>query len=240
MQIHSASELSDDDLFGLYAHPTGLVRANMVSTLDGAAQDTSGLSDGLSSPVDKRIFGILRALCDVVLVGAGTVRAEGYGPARINEQRKRVRRELGLADLPTIAVVSRTCRLDVSTPFFTEAVARPIVVTVEAAPVEDRAKVGERADVLVAGEDSVDLISALNALRDRGLTRVLSEGGPHLLNDLAATGELDELCLSLRLALVGGDAGRITAGPALPATWSAKVAHAISDDTHLFLRLTRE
>ncbi|MDQ1689711.1 MAG: hypothetical protein QOK42_2686 [Frankiaceae bacterium] len=226
------------DLDALYEHPEGLVRANMVSSLDGAVRDASGVSGGLSSPADKKVFSTLRGVCDVVLVGAGTVRKEGYGPARPSPERMRVRRARGQAGVPPIAVVSRSLDLDLSTPFFRAASARPVVITVEAAPPDDRMRVGEIADIIVAGDEQVDLWAAIDALANRGLTRVLCEGGPRLLSDLALSGRLDELCLTIALSVLGGDSGRLISGSPIEG-WSGNVGHVLSDDTHLFLRVRR-
>ncbi|MDG4864085.1 dihydrofolate reductase family protein, partial [Streptomyces sp. T-3] len=76
-----------DELADRYAYPDGpgvWLRANMVSTLDGAAQH-EGRSQPISCPADMRIFGTLRGLADVVVVGAETVRQEGYRPARARD-----------------------------------------------------------------------------------------------------------------------------------------------------------
>ena len=110
----------------------------------------------------------------------------------------------GCARSVPIAVVSRSCRLDWTTPFFTSAKARPIVLTVAEAPAPLRARAAEVADVVVAGEHDVDLARALDALAGRGLRQVLAEGGPTLNGQLAAAGLLDELCLTVSPLLVGG------------------------------------
>jgi riboflavin biosynthesis pyrimidine reductase len=238
MHLLSPEPSTAVDLDALYEHPAGVVRANMVSSLDGAVRDDGGVSGGLSSPADKKVFGALRGQCDVVLVGAGTVRKEGYGPARPSAERRQARRDRGQSRVPPIAVVSRSLDLDLGSPFFTEAKARPIVVTVEAAPVADRIRVGDIADVVVAGEDDVDISAAIAELGRRGLTRVLCEGGPHLLTDLAASGSLDELCLTMKLSVVGGDSGRLVSGPAIHG-WDGEVRHVMTDGTHLFLRVAR-
>lgn len=226
------------DLDEAYAHPQGLVRANMVASLDGAVKDSSGQSGGLSSPADKKIFGAQRAGCDVVLVGAGTVRAEGYGPARPNAERQRVRLARGQSAVPPIAVVSRSLDLDLTTAFFTEAAARPVVVTVASSDRHRRADIAALADIVVAGDEDVDIAAALEALRDRGLSRVLCEGGPHLLTDLAVAGRLDELCLTVSLTIQGGDSARLISGGAIEG-WHGELVHVLSEDAHLFLRVAR-
>jgi riboflavin-specific deaminase-like protein len=201
------------DLTSTYAYPDGLdrpwVRANMVSSIDGAVS-VGGRSGGLSSPSDKQIFALLRALADVVIVGAGTVRAEGYGPGRIREDYARLREDAGQPPAVPIAIVSRSLDLDLRTALFLET--RPIVITCSSAPLP-RFEVLERsADIVIAGDLRVDLPAAMDALQQRGLRRMLCEGGPRLLGDLTHAGLLDELCLTIAPLVAGGGASRIVSG----------------------------
>ena len=206
----------DVDLHAHYGrdwlHAGGL-RVNFVSSVDGAAT-SDGLSRGLQTRGDNRVFAALRDLCDVVLAGGGTVRAEGYGPTRLSERRIALRREHGLAEWLPIAVVSRTLRLDAAAPLFTEAPpqARTIVITSAASDGAARAALGQVADVVVCGDVEVDLALARRELEGRGLFRILGEGGPTLFGDLAGAGVVDELCLSITPRLAGPGSGRIVAG----------------------------
>ena len=227
------------DLTGLaeaYAYPGDRwLRANFVASADGAAY-VDGRSGGLSSAGDKRIFGLLRVLADVVLVGAGTARVEEYKPARRRPSLASLR-----ADRPetaTIALVTRTLGLNPASPLFTEtpADARTVVITCAAADAELRAEIAKVADVIVAGEETVDLAQALDALADRGLRRVLCEGGPHLFGDLTAAGLLDELCLSLGPTLAGPGASRIIAGQPSAARRMRLAQVLAGDDSFLFFR----
>jgi riboflavin biosynthesis pyrimidine reductase len=220
------------DLLGLaeaYAYPRERwLRANFVASADGAAY-VDGRSGGLSSAGDKRVFGILRVLADVVLVGAGTARVEEYKAARPRPSLASLRE--GRPAAAPIALVTRTLGLNLSSPLFAEAPpdARTIVVTCAASDDELRAETAKVADVIVAGEETVDLAEALRALAERGLGRVLCEGGPHLLGDLTAAGLLDELCLSLSPMLAGPGASRIIAGePSAARPMTA--AHILADD----------
>jgi RibD C-terminal domain len=115
------------------------VRLDMIASVDGATT-VDGVSGGLGGAADHDLFTLLRSLADVVLVAAGTVRAEGYGPSRV-----------------PVAVVTRSCRLDWASPFFTAPVARPIVVTVAGAPPDALARAAGVAEVVVAGDRDVDL-----------------------------------------------------------------------------------
>ena len=172
----------------LYAYPEAgrpWVRANMVASVDGAAS-VNGRSGGLSGRADREIFGLLRSLADVILVGAGTARAERYRPAQPASIRPELR--TGRSATPPIAVISGRLDLDPQLELLTAAPAdaRTIVITCDRAPDKQRAAIAECADVLVAGGEHVDLKAALDALGARGHRRVLTEGGPHLLGQLAA------------------------------------------------------
>ena len=201
------------------------VRANFVASVDGAAT-LEGKSAGLSNDADRRLFHLLRAMSDVVLVGAGTVRAENYGGARAT----------GDAPPPPIAVVTRSCDLDHDARLFTETTVRPIVLTCDVSPVERRTALADVADVVVAGATDVDIAAALDALADRGLKHVICEGGPHLLGWLVAAGRLDELCLTLSPLIVGGSAGRIVAGLTGQVATPMRLLHVLEDAGHLVLR----
>jgi riboflavin biosynthesis pyrimidine reductase len=199
--------------------------ANMVASADGAATLT-GRSGGLSSPADRDLFHRLRGLSDLVLVGASTVRAEGYGPARGD-------------DPAPIAVVSGSLALDWGSRFFTEARARPLVVTSSVADPGRVAEAEQVADVVVAGEQKVEPRRALAAFAERGHRVVLCEGGPSLLAEIAAAGCLDELCLSLSPLLAGGTSPRILAGPLPDGPLDLRLASVLEEDGMLFLRYVR-
>ena len=214
------------------------VYANMVSTTDGAGT-FSGVTAPISSPTDKAVFSLLRALSDVILVGAGTVRTEGYGPARTPQRYQEERAARDQRPFPAIAVVTASLQLDWSSPFFTDARTRPIVVTTAASPAEARARAAEVADVVVAGDDRVDLGVALAELRRAGHAFVLTEGGPTLLGDLVGGGLLDELCLTISPLIAAGDGPRIVDAPELPAPERLQLAHVLEEDGELFLRYLR-
>jgi riboflavin biosynthesis pyrimidine reductase len=146
------------------------VRLNMIASVDGATT-VGGVSGDLGGRADQALFLVLRSLADGVLVAAGTVRAEGYRPSRT-----------------PIAVISRSLRLDWDAPFFTAPIARPTLITVARAPADQLTRAAEVADVVVAGDQDVDLAAALAALGQRGWRAVLAEGGPTLNGQLARPG----------------------------------------------------
>jgi riboflavin biosynthesis pyrimidine reductase len=231
----------DPDLPALYAYPDGRwLRANMVSSADGAAT-LDGASAGLSSDTDRRVFALLRTLSDVILVGAATARAERYKPARTRELWRDLRG--GRALTPPIAVVTRQLDLDPDSPLITAAPpdARTIVITTAKAPRDVRAAIEPHADVVIAGQETIDFEAAVNALAERGLRRILAEVGPRLLAQLLEAGLLDELCLTIGPLLAGPGAGRIVAGTG-PATAPVplNLAHVLADDGFLLCRYTRK
>jgi riboflavin biosynthesis pyrimidine reductase len=223
------------DLAGLYAYPTHAeagrpwVRASMIESADGAAA-VDGLSGGLGSPSDREVFGVLRALAGVILVGAGTARAEGYRPARVAARWAALRD--GRSATPPIAVLSGRLDLDPAGPLLAEAPEGPrtIVITSESAPAGRRAELARHADVIVGGEHEVSAEAAVSALASRGYRDILAEGGPRLLGQLAAAGLIDELCVTISPVLAGGPAGRIIQGPASPAGSRLVLAHVLADD----------
>lgn len=230
-------ELSDAELTAAYApadRERPWLRVNFVTSADGAVT-LDGHSEGLSGTSDKRVFGLLRMLCDVLLVGAGTLRQEGYRALRLDPG---WRTGAGLPELPTLAVVSSRLALDPAAPVFAEAPVRPIVITHGGSPRRARDRLAAVADMIVVGDASVDLAAARRELAGRGLRQVLCEGGPQLFGSLLAADQVDELCLTVAPLLTGPGAGRIVAGPGAP-TRRFRLAHVLEADDNLLLRYVR-
>ncbi|WP_151480247.1 pyrimidine reductase family protein [Streptomyces albicerus] len=216
------------------------LRANMVSTLDGAAQH-DGRSQPISSAADMRIFGTLRGLADIVVVGAETVRQEGYRPARAREDFAALREAAGQGPAPAIAVVSASLDLDFSLPLFTSPLVPTLLLT-GAAAAPDRIAAAEKAgaQVVIAGDGmGVDPARAVRALADRGMYRLLTEGGPRLLGQLVAAGVLDELCLTVSPMLTAGDAQRIAGGPPVAVPRRFELTSLLEEAGFLFSRYRR-
>lgn len=232
----------DVDLHQHYARhwlEDGGVRANFISSVDGAVT-VAGRSRGLQTPGDNRVFAVLRDLADAVLVGAGTARVEGYAVVDLSARRRAIRRRFGLDEaLPTV-VVSHSLRLDPSTQLFAGDGPRTILVTRAAADASLRERLDGVADVLVCGDQVVDLDAARLALAERGLTRLLCEGGPTLFAYLAHAGLVDELCLSIAPLLAGPGAGRIIAGASWPLDMAGRsrlrLEGLLEEDEALFCR----
>ncbi len=234
LSIPSGTEVGSDALARLYAYPAQgggrWLRANMVSSLDGAASGSDGKTGSMNTESDRQVFMLLRALADVVIVGAGTARVEGYRRPRPPAGWLASLRE-GRPAAPSLAVVSRTGNLPLQlmAPPDGEAEAGAgdaILVTCGAADAQAlgaaREVLGEE-QVLVLGEDEVDLGAMLERLSERGLTRMLCEGGPHLLRDMAAGGLVDEICLTVVPHVLAGEHPRILAGEGVDVALSPRL-----------------
>lgn len=234
----SSAAQSVDDLLQSYAvGPAPVVRANFVTTLDGHATGGDGLSGSINSAADKQVFDLLRALADVVVVGAGTIRAEGYGRLRTEDPAMLdLRRSAERPDHPVLAVVTASGDLP-------DAVLEPDpeagdLLVLCAAAVADALIDRVGADcVIPCGTDMVEASLALEELRARGLQQVLTEGGPHLLGTWLQAGIVDELCLTVRPIIAGGTGPRIVEAPigaGLLASFDLR--HALALDGDLMLR----
>jgi riboflavin-specific deaminase-like protein len=212
---------------------------NMITSLDGAIT-IDGRSGQLGAPADKAMFAALRGVADVVLAGAGTVRAEGYGPPRIAAATRAARRERGQAEVPRIAVATRRLDLDLEATLFTEAEEPPLLLVCEETPRDRRAAAAEVAEVIVAGGDTVDLHQAMAELHGRGLHTVTCEGGAHLNGDLLLADLIDEWALTLSPLMVGGDADRAIVGGLPPSPRPMHLDRLLEGDGVLLSRWLRD
>jgi riboflavin biosynthesis pyrimidine reductase len=232
-----AGALTRDDLVHLYRwpQPTGVahVRSNFVATLDGSVQGLDGRSGSINTESDHEVFALQRGLADVILVGAGTVRDEGYRAVDLAPRQTSLRAAEGLAPFPTLVVITGSLRLD---PAFADPPHEhgPVLVVTSAGhddvavqPFRDRG-----AEVLRSPAESIELSWMLTELAASGLTRVLCEGGPGLHRDLIAQGLLDELSLTLAPSAVGGVGHRSTSGAALTERADFELGFVLLGDDH--------
>ncbi|MDP7067176.1 MAG: dihydrofolate reductase family protein [Acidimicrobiales bacterium] len=210
---------------------------NMVSTIDGVT-DVDGVSAPLGGPGDKDIFGTIRTLPDIILVGSTTAVSERYNPPSTSVSTKARRLANGAWPVARIAVVSGRLDFDLTLPMFQRPAQRPIVVTtVDADPVKVE-KVSEHADLIQCGNTSVDLPQALRDMAGLGAHRVLSEGGPSLNGALLRAGLIDEVFLSVSPLMGGGDSRGIARGD-IPHIQELILRHVLTEDHFLFLRYSR-
>ena len=195
-----------------------LVGMNFVATVDGRAT-IAGRSGPIGSDSDTAMLVGLRSRFEAVMIGAGTMRVERYGPME-----------------PLLVLVSGRLDLPWDAPLFTEegGGGALIFTASEAEPPETAATVE-----VVRHEGAVNLPEALRHLRqERGIRALLSEGGPHLHAQMQADGLVDDLFLTVAPKLSGGGAPRILEGP-LPSVVGLELAWLLEEDGELFARYRR-
>ncbi|GAB2974764.1 dihydrofolate reductase family protein [Nocardioides montaniterrae] len=229
--------LTDDDLLAAYPWPDGerWVRAMMLTTLDGAAAGPDGLSGSLGSEADMRVFNTARRLADAVLVGAQTLRAERYTPMVAKERDAALRSAAGQLDAPVVAVVSGSLDLPWDLPIWQESAQRPLVITDRDAPSARRTTAEQYADLAVLDATTPEAI--LDALTQRGLQRIVCEGGPRLLLDLTAAGLVDELDITVAPLMAGTGETPHTSVLATPHRFD--LAHALMSEGFLMNRYVK-
>lgn len=205
-------DLGPEDLYDLYDEAGPYLRAGFVSSVDGVVA-VDGKSEPLGSPADKAVFRSLRTVADAIIVGAGTVRHEDYGPVRLQPSALAWRDSHGRSPEIPLVVVSRTGDLGsgrvLEGPLL---VAGPAPDGVESLPSSPEAMVA--------------------ALHERGLTRLLCEGGPSLLTTLLAAGLVDELCLTTS-PIVAGEGPHLVGG--LPHPVDLELVSLVHDDPGVLL-----
>ena len=214
--LPAPADLDDAGLFTAYAAPGGpWVRCNMITSLDGAATGPDGRSGSLNNEADHVVFEVLRALSQVIVVGAGTIRAEGYPPLSVAGSLLDLRRGLGLPEALPLVAVSNHGAVPPTLSGCRDG--RALMAVPDSAPglAQARRDLGHE-NVIVCGEDEVDVATLLAALHERGWDHVLTEGGPTLLAAFLSAGSMDELCFTIAPQVVGGEHPRPVALQGVP------------------------
>lgn len=218
-------DLDDAALAAVYdatPRPGLWVRANFATSLDGAITGPDGRSASVNSAADHVVFELLRALSHVVVVGAGTLRSEGYTAVSVKHRWRPTRSALGLGEELPLVCVSGTGQVP---PRLRDAPRGTVLMATHT----QSPGLGEARDVLgpeqvlVCGEDTVDDRRLVRMLADRGWDRILTEGGPRLVSSMIAAGVLDEVCLSLTPVVVGGAGPRMTTAEAVPTGYHPRI-----------------
>ncbi len=216
------------------------VAANMVSSLDGAI-DVDHRSAPLSSPSDRAVFHALRSRADVIVVGAGTARAEGYRrPAAPTGLAAEARHRRNQEPVPRLCVVSGSLSFDTLPPALSEPPPpdeHPVwlATTRTGDEVDSVAPLADRIEVKGAHVAASPLVDALS---DRGMRHILVEGGPTLLGSFVTDDTIDEWNVTIAPVAVSGSGRRMTAGPPTSPR-SFVVDQVIEHESNLFVRYLR-
>lgn len=208
----SIANISDEELLEHYgSDQRPFVRFNFVSSIDGSAQ-VDGLSSALGSEGDQRIFALLRRLADVIVVGAGTVRAEGYEGSLVSEQDCRWRTAHGLSAHPALALISAGLHLEPGSQIFMQSPVPVIVFTAVELTDKIRESYGSNVELVQVpkrdgGCDPTQIIAHLSQ-RDLGF--IHCEGGPRIFGQFAAASAVDSVCVSNSPVVVAGEGQRIS------------------------------
>ena len=199
----------DVDVRRLYEHPPGTVRLNLIASSDGKAAGPDGSSRSINGPADVRVLKAIRSWADAVLVGAGTARAERYTDVRVSPAVAAAREALGQAPQPALAIVTRSGTVPEGL-----SPASTWILAPASSPAAGGLDDTWRSRLILAGDALVDASAAIAALRARGMSRIVCEGGPRLASSLLDAGRVDEFCLT-RSPLPGGESA--DALPPVPA-----------------------
>ena len=210
------------------------VMLNMVESVDGATAVDGGAS-ALNDADDRALFLALRAVADVVLIGAQTVRSEKLGPIRLDEEMVRHRREAGIEGDPKLVILTRSLGLDPGHRVFSDQARRPMILTGVDADPDRISKLTEVADINQT--EQLDGSGIVSALRDASV--VLCEGGPSVNSELIAADVVDEVNLTLSPLLALGESKRVASGDALESPTRMQIDRTLIGDQSLFLRFVR-
>lgn len=207
---------------------------NMVASVDGATAVEGG-SSALNDEDDKALFSALRALPDVILVGAATVRAENYGPIELDEERRARRGRHGLSPIPRLVIATASLSVEPDMRVFTDPKNRPTVITGQDVD-------GERLDTISGVAEVVQLAqldpeSILDSLGEPKI--VLCEGGPTLNGQLISAGFIDEMNLTMSPMIAVGESRRIAHGNELSPPAEMELVRILRGSRSLFLRYVR-
>jgi len=181
------------------------VYINMAMTADGKITSAVREYPRFSSDGDRRNMDRLRAEADALMVGAGTLRADDPDLRVRDREMIEYRRSLGKPPLLVNVMVTASANVDGIARFFDPALSSArVVATVDDAPKERLASLAGRAEVWRLGRGDVDLVRLVERLRERGVERLLLEGGGELNWKMVRARLVDELHVTIAPALLGG------------------------------------
>ena len=241
--VDARRNVEPTDLLGPVPPPSvPQLRLLAVMTLSGAASQ-GGTSRSLGNSIDAALLNLLRVWADAVLVGGRTARAENYFGVKCSDEDKAQRRARGQAEVPPLAIVTKSFAFDVNTQLFYDTEVPPLFLAPQqhvddptlAPRREAIRKAGGR--ILSTGDGSAHAI--IDALHTHGFNRITCEGGPGLYGTLLAAGLGDVLHLTIDPLVHGNvETTLFSAGGNYKVRLALEDVHA-SDDSVMFCRYRR-
>ncbi|PWB52288.1 MAG: 2,5-diamino-6-(ribosylamino)-4(3H)-pyrimidinone 5'-phosphate reductase [Candidatus Methanoperedenaceae archaeon] len=187
---------------GKSARPFVFINAAMSA--DGKIATIKRKQTRISGSLDFDRMDELRASSDAIMVGIGTVVSDNPSLTVKSKERKEKRRADGLLENPSRIVVDSMARIPVDSDIFLKGEGKCIIAVSENAPAEKVRRLSNLADIICVGEKNVDLVKLLSELKDRGINRLMVEGGATLNWGLISNGLVDEIYTFVGNIIIGG------------------------------------
>ena len=215
----------------------------MVNSMDGSI-GLNGRAGGLSSPADQYLYQVLRGLADIILVGAETVRAEGYQAVRSPEPRvAELRKIRGQTEKPRLAIVSGSLNLDPTAGMFANhdlSQPLPLIYTSALTGQQHSKNISDFAEIVDLGPQKLLASTLLSDLKKRNVQTVLCEGGAKVNAFLLAENLIDEYCLAISPNMVGGSGGVDITGQVPNAPHKFELNRVLEEEQFLFCRYIKK
>lgn len=178
---------------------------NSAMSADGKISTKERKQVRISGSVDFDRMDALRAGADAVMVGIGTVLADDPSLTVKSEKRRAERKQAGLDENPIRVIIDSTARVPLDADIFKKGEGRRVIVVSRSAPSEKVYRLGEIATVIIAGQDEVDLVTAMEKLQEIGVNRLMVEGGATLNWGMLSSGLVDEVYTFVGNLIIGGN-----------------------------------
>ncbi|MBC7109702.1 MAG: 2,5-diamino-6-(ribosylamino)-4(3H)-pyrimidinone 5'-phosphate reductase [Archaeoglobi archaeon] len=181
------------------------VIVNSAMSMDGKISTVERVQTRISSEWDRKRVDALRASADAIMVGIGTVLSDDPSLTVKSEKLRRKRISEGMDENPLRVVVDSKLRIPENAEILQKGAGKRLIFTTSLAPKEKIDKISRFAEVLIAGEERVDLRRAMEELHRRGVRRVLVEGGGTLIFSLLRENLVDEISVYIGNFVIGGE-----------------------------------
>lgn len=178
---------------------------NAAMSADGKISTVERVQTRISGGKDRDRVDALKAGSDAIMVGIGTVLADNPSLTVKSRKRQEDRKRAEKDENPIRIVVDSTARTPIDAEILSRGSGKRIIAVSKRAIVADVDRLSEKAEIIVCGREEVDLKKLLDSLWQRGVTRLMVEGGATLNWSLVSQGLVDEICIYLGNIIIGGE-----------------------------------